>query len=422
MPEKRKRVAVVGTSTDYIEWIRSNCPEEALFITDFLARHEAAENTPAQWEEVLCDLDNTSHVLAQTRQHLEKWDMTLDGVACFDCESLQLAAEIADVYGLAYPSMRSIMLSRDKQESKAQWRSRKVPCPAFLLTTREQEAWNFSRRHGGQCVLKPVAGSGSELVFHCTSEIECSKALRVLRKQLGKRSEGNVPLYRTNRKFLVEEWVDGDEYSCDFQIIGNQITVVRLTGKLLHPDAEFGTVLAYVLLRDDDVPSACRQGRLEKIVLKAATALGIDNAICMADFKIRGEEIILLEVTPRPGGDCIPHLLKAVSGYDMLAQSLYFARHHTMNTAVRASGEYGVGLRLLADREGMLQRIDTAALQNESNILDISITKAPGHHITLPPLEYDSRHLGYVIFHTRDRQSIMEQCLAILRRIVVEIV
>ena len=50
------RALVVGTTADYIQWIRCACPGEALFLTDPLVRRNAAESPPLSSEEVCCDL------------------------------------------------------------------------------------------------------------------------------------------------------------------------------------------------------------------------------------------------------------------------------------------------------------------------------------------------------------------------------
>ncbi|MCX5908762.1 MAG: biotin carboxylase, partial [Deltaproteobacteria bacterium] len=54
--EKEKVTLVVGTTPDYIEWIRKITPDRGLFLTDPILRRRAKEPSPEAKEEILCDL------------------------------------------------------------------------------------------------------------------------------------------------------------------------------------------------------------------------------------------------------------------------------------------------------------------------------------------------------------------------------
>jgi hypothetical protein len=81
-------------------------PGQALFLTDAAVRREAEEPPPLPDEELLCDLTDERQVLEALVRHLEKWQLTLDGVVCYDCESMALAARLAGAYGLPTPVFR----------------------------------------------------------------------------------------------------------------------------------------------------------------------------------------------------------------------------------------------------------------------------------------------------------------------------
>ncbi len=416
-----RKVLVVGTTTDYVEWIRRGCPGQALFLTDSLLRYQAAEPVPQPEEEVICNLDDLPAVQEHLGRHLDIWGIVPDGVVCFDCESLELAALLAEEYRLPFPSLQSVSHCRDKQKSKALWRGAKVGCPDSRLVDSEEAAWSLARTKGGACVLKPLSGSGSELVYLCRSEKECGQAVAVIRRELRQRRDSSAPLYRGNSLFLAEEWIDGDEYSCDFQIADGQVRVIRLTAKVTRSRAPFGTVLAYVLLSPDDLPHSCRAGRLERTLLAGASALGLERAICMVDFLVNDEGIFLLEMTPRPGGDCIPHLLKSGCGYDILAQSLRFARRQPVSPLPENKNGYPVGMRLHGNREGVIKNFDISALAREDGVFEVSLKRKPGERIILPPADYDSWHLGHVLFRTGSRRRVEEDCRRLRSLIGLEI-
>ena len=65
----------------------------------------------------------------------------------------------------------------------------------------------------------------------------------------------------------------------------------------------------------------------------------------------------------------------------------------------KQTGHAGVylGIRLVARQGGRLQRVSAEALKDDPRVLEIGLTKEPGHFITLPPADYNSWVLGYII-------------------------
>lgn len=419
MPDNGK-ILVVGTTTDYIEWIRNACPGRALFLTDENLRWEADEPKPHPEEEILCDLEDIDRIRGSIDRHLRKWPMTIEGIACFDCESMELAASLAGYASLSYPSKESIRLCRDKHGSKSIWRGNQVRCPQVRLIRSADEAWSFIRETGKTCVLKPLTGSGSELVFHCGTENEVKWAVRTIQHELCERENIQSRLFGKTDGFLVaEEWIEGHEYSCDFLITDHQVRIIRLTRKIHHPAAPFGTTLAYLLLSPEESHEWQRE-ELEQILLRGASALGINRAICMVDFLVNEEGIVLLEMTPRPGGDCIPHLVRNAWGLDMLQLNLDFAGRQTLQHLCSHNNGSMVGLRVHSDKAGRLQALGTENLIKDSRIKEINLIRKPGHRIAMPPQDYESWYLGHIIFQPLPEQDLTKQCLEIRQQLVVE--
>lgn len=420
MPDNTK-ILVVGTTSDYIEWIRMTSPGRALFLTDKTIRTQANEPLPSPEEEILCDLEDIDDIRQLLLQHLQRWSMTVGGVACFDCESMELSATLAAEFGLLYSSPESIRLCRDKHGSKVVWHGNQLKCPTVRLINTADEAGDFVRETGRPCVLKPLTGSGSELVFCCRTEHEAQQGVRTIQQELRERKKGNNRLFpQTDEVLVAEEWIEGREYSCDFRISGNQVWIIRLTRKVHHPSAPFGTTMAYIV-SPSCKPPECREGQLEEILLHGAAALGIDQAICMVDFIINDEGVFLIEMTPRPGGDCIPNLIRHACGLDTLQLNLDFADRRRLKFPSPQSHGTLVGLRIHGDQAGLLASIDSGNLHNDSRIKEINLTRKPGHRISLPPEDYDSWYLGHIIFQPQPEQNLEEQCMDIRRQLTVEV-
>ena len=172
-PNGRSRVLVVGTTPDYVDLLRREHPEECLFLTESRLRLQAKEPHPDDDEEVLYRGDKQLSAIELLKRHQERYGIKIAGVACFDCESMPLASLIAKRFGLPYPSSEAVDRCRNKRRMKQRWRAGGTPTPRFSIVSRSEEAVEFLHQIGGPCVMKPLSGSGSELVFRVENEADC---------------------------------------------------------------------------------------------------------------------------------------------------------------------------------------------------------------------------------------------------------
>jgi biotin carboxylase len=159
---------------------------------------------------------------------------------------------------------------------------------------------------------------------------------------------------------------------------------------------------------------------LKKQLHKAARAIGLNRAICMVDFIVREDKVYLLEMTPRPGGDCIPPLLKQSSGFDILGYALDFAEHHEAALPEPSQWRRLVGLRLFAKHGGVIRKIDTNRVRLDDRVREVYLKRSPGHRVVLPPQDYDSRILGHIIFAPSRPEDIEADCRELLQTVTVE--
>ena len=248
--QPENRLLVVGTTSDYIDWVRRVCPERALFVTDPTIRSNAREPGPAIHEEVLCNLADHEDVKKTVARHLAGWGMRVNGVACFDCESMALAALLARDFSATYPSLSAVNNCRNKLTSKTLWQQNGIRCPKTAPVRNVEEATDFLSTQRRDCVLKPLSGSGSELVFRCRNEKECRRAFSAIQDGLKQRK--NHRLYKAasgdSPRIIVEEFVEGPEFSCDFLMDEDGITLIRLARKIPSFLGPFGTTMGYVLI------------------------------------------------------------------------------------------------------------------------------------------------------------------------------
>ena len=212
--------------------------------------------------------------------------------------------------------------------------------PIASIASSLPETIGFFRSHGGNMVLKPLAGSGSELLFHCRDESDVTKAVTILEEELPKRREN--PLFRPFPNpagdslidpcscWVAEEFISGPEFSCDFVLQDGEVFFIRETGKIKAKDKPFGSVLAYTF--PPRYPAGFQKQVLKEVLKKATNSLGFDWGYFMVDYILHQGTPILIEMTPRPGGDSIPELVRAATGLDTLALYLDFVQGHFKET------------------------------------------------------------------------------------------
>jgi biotin carboxylase len=415
------KVLVVGTTSDYIDWIQKAYPNRALFLTEPEIRERAKESPPELANEVIARLDNVVLLKKLLKNHLEKWNQRITGVSCFDCESMETASQLAAEFRVEYPDIQSIRNCRDKYISKKIWDENGIRCPYVLRVNSARETIEFLKKHKNGIVLKPICGSGSELVFYCKTSKECETAFETLKKGLGVRRQNRLFNMNSSKEYLMlaEEYITGSEYSCDFIIENKEIKIIRFSRKIKPNDKPFGTVSGYIL--PATLPGQLSTSGLETVLLNAARSLGFTRAICMVDFIMEGHSPVLIEMTPRPGGDCLPFLLKEAGSLDILGLTIDFAEKKALPINGYIPFKPCIGLRIHADKAGVFIGFNTNLIFDDKRVKQIHIIREPGHKIIMPPEDYDSWLLGHIIIEPDNIKYPETQSLLIRQRLKVEI-
>ncbi|MEI6287792.1 MAG: ATP-grasp domain-containing protein [Bacillota bacterium] len=416
--KKNTKVLVAATTPDYVEIILNNCHGKALFVTDAALRSVALEPRPRADEELLCELSDVEAVIAALIRHQTVYQQQLTGVTAFDCESLPLAATIAERFSLPFASPQAVENCRDKLRCKQLWRQAGLLTPQSAPVLKLSAAVEFCCSQTGGCVVKPRFGTGSAWTYYCADAEIAAQKWTLVNDRLQQRNVGRLAA-EIEAGIIAEEYIDAEEYSADIAISRGAIRIIRLTRKLKIADALFGTTTAYELL--NKLPEGISERQLNATIFSGLEALGVDNALCMVDLFIKNGRIILLETAPRLGGDCLPYIIRHATGQDVLAKALDFATDQSTAFEDWTVAKPHVGVRLLADKSGIFQSVDVSKLQHDESICEIELYRKPGHKIILPPADYDSRVLGHIIAKTSGGSAVRQQVDSILNRVQIKI-
>ena len=281
-----------------------------------------------------------------------------------------------------------------------------VASPVAALASSLKKTLEFFDRVKKPIVMKPVSGSGSELLFRCESETGIVNAVRVMMEELHRRRSN--PLFRLlpgtsarrgidpTKTWVVEEYVPGPEFSCDFIMQTDTIAIVRETGKEKSPNQTFGSVLAYTF--PPKYPEGFCRETLPDTLKKAAKALGFMWGYFMVDFIIQNGRPVIIEMTPRPGGDSIPDLIETATGVDLIRIYLdVISGNQGTPKRVNMPRDVFASINFYAPREGIIKTIDPSGILALPWVKGVVLKKGVGDAIRLPPHDYDNRFLGYGI-------------------------
>lgn len=208
---------------------------------------------------------------------------------------------VASKLGLTCNSLECTEISTNKFKMRQAFKKANIPVPKFEIV---DENTNLDILNGMEypLIVKPTDRSGSRAINKILKKEELSDAIKLAVEN------------SFEKKAIVEEYIDGDEFSAEsisFHGKHNFLTVTRKQTTGYPHFIETGHI----------EPAGLSEEMIEKIknaILPALDSLKIENGASHAEFKITPNgDIRIIEIGARMGGDCIgSDLVKISTGYD----------------------------------------------------------------------------------------------------------
>lgn len=238
---------------------------------------------------------------------------------------LIMMARVAKAMGLSFYSEETARISTDKFSMKECFRKGGIPCANGKLIKSVNEAKDLVY----PVIVKPRDNSGSRGVIFCNNETELEVAFN------------EAIQYTKLDSVLVEEFIDGQEYSIESLHYNGKSEVIQFTEKKTTPfpyNVELGHIQPANLTEE-------QRNQIRKIIADIAVALNFENCPSHTELKINERGIFIIETSPRLGGDYITSTLTPLStGINLEDQLLNIATGKpvdiTTNRVERASAVY----------------------------------------------------------------------------------
>lgn len=217
---------------------------------------------------------------------------------------------LADKLGLVGNSLECTRLSTNKYEMRKAFLANGVSVPKFAeVAGASEEEIAKTKDFSMPIIVKPTDRSGSRSINKIENweEAESGK----LKEAIEAATEVSF-----EKKAIIEEYIDGEEFSAESISYKGKHTLLAVTRKRT-------TGAPHFIETGHIQPAGINSNMLEKVqkeVFAGLNSLQITNGASHAEFKITPDgKVKIIEIGARMGGDCIgSDLVKISTGYDFL--------------------------------------------------------------------------------------------------------
>ena len=208
---------------------------------------------------------------------------------------------VAEKLGLTGNGIESSMIATNKYLMRKAFERNGDPSPKYYCSDELTDTMIKGLEY--PLIVKPVDRSGSRGITKIFSESELKEAVQ------------SAEAVAFDKKAMIEEFIEGEEYSVEYISYKGQHTFLALTKKFTTGDTHFietghmqpAPVSEDILLN------------VKKVVEHALDTLKIKNGASHSEIKIHNGKITIIEIGGRMGGDCIgSDLVRLSTGYDFV--------------------------------------------------------------------------------------------------------
>lgn len=211
---------------------------------------------------------------------------------------LVMMAKVAEYLKLPFFSLQTAINSTDKLLMKDIFMNNNLPCAKGVIVQNMDELITINY----PVIVKPRDNSGSRGVIYCKDKNEIANAIN------------EAMSFTKNNNVLVEEFIEGKEFSIESVHFQNETKVIQFTEKIT-------TSLPYNVELGHNQPAdltSSEKFQIQEIIEKIALAMGFINCVSHTELKINEKGIFIIETSPRLGGDYITsHLVPLSTGINI---------------------------------------------------------------------------------------------------------
>ena len=265
--------------------------------------------------------NNPGHKLADEYHNISTLDkhgvlklaqsLKIDGIVSFASDvSAPTAAFVAEQMGLPTNPYSSVEILTHKNLFRNFLREHGFPTPIGATFTELKDAMNFMDEVQTTVMIKPVDSSGSKGVFKCQN-----------REDIANNWEESLR-YSIQKKIILEEFIErkGSQIDGDIFLDNKKIDFWGICNQ--HQDEDLAPYVPIGLSFPPSQASIIQLGA-KKQLRKIFNLLNMTRGAFNIEYVVgKNNQIYILEIGPRNGGNWIPDIIKIATGYDMAANTV----------------------------------------------------------------------------------------------------
>ena len=306
--------------------------------------------------------------------------MNIDGIITFSSDvATRTVAIVADKLGLPGPNVRTVDTMSNKSRFRQFQIKRGFPSPPSTTVRNVADVAQLLQSWTDPAIVKPVDSSGSRGVHLVEDPLEWKAAVE---DALTQSRAGHA---------IVERVVEGTEVGGDAFFLGGEMLSGVVTSKYLDGFLVSGHSLPSRVPRRD-------QKRVLRAVGDTCRDLGYVDGPVNFDVMIQQQEVVVLELSPRTGGNGIPELIEYATGFDEYAATIQQALGRPVERGM-TSEQRGCGSAVFASRRGgrLVSLVDPEeAVRTHPDLVAVYSRYKTGE--TIPPYTNGGTAMGYVLF------------------------
>jgi carbamoyl-phosphate synthase large subunit len=234
---------------------------------------------------------------------------SINGILTTSDYPVNVVAEVSRQLKLPAMSVDVARICTNKYQQREFFFNNNINTPKFILIKdrEELESVDFF-----PCVIKPVDSSASRGVKKVFTKKELYEQYPISRE------------YAKSKNIIVEEFIDGREFSVETLTQNGQTHIIQVTEKLT-----LGNDIGYFVEDTHIVPARIGKeeyDEIKKLIFEIAEKLGINNCPTHTEIKLNSRGVFIIEIACRLGGDYITSDLVPLStGVDMLKNLIFIS-------------------------------------------------------------------------------------------------
>jgi biotin carboxylase len=287
---------------------------------------------------------------------------------------LEAAGRVNDMFGLGGTGYEVTRRIRDKWAMRRHLAGLDPAAVGAAPLRGRADLAAFGARHGYPFIVKPTDATASIGVFRVDGPMDVERVWAEVERLRGTRTDRVSTLFLL-QDFLMEEYVDGPEYSVESFSFAGRHVVVTITEKFTDPGhfAELGHA----------VPARVGEDVWEQVracVSRFLDLMGFSDGVCHTEVRVgtRGPRII--EGHNRPGGDAITDLVEGAFGIDLTTLSVGWPFGLVAELPDRPVAHAGASTRfLVAGEPGWVESVDgVESARQRDGVLALRVSAKPG--------------------------------------------